>query len=212
MIAKGREKLDNDQTPSNPFDLGYFKTDELRSLGFKSVGENVMIAKNATIIGIHNVAIGSNVRIDANVAIIASQGFLRLGSFIHIGGACHLSCGGGVTMEDFSGLSQGVRIYSITDDYSGGSLTNPTVPSKFLNPTIARVRLGRHVIVGSGSVVLPGIDVGEGTAIGALSLVTRSTDEWSIYSGVPATRRKDRSRTLLKMERDLLDGHSTVSD
>ncbi len=36
-----------------------------------------------------------------------------------------LSAGDGIVMEDFSGLSQGVRIYSRTDDYSGKFLTNP---------------------------------------------------------------------------------------
>ena len=32
-------------------------------------------------------------------------------------------------MKDFSGISQGVKIYSNNDDYSGNFMTNPTVPS-----------------------------------------------------------------------------------
>ena len=108
-------------------------------------------------------------------------------------------------MGDFSGLSQGVRIYSGTDDYSGQALTNPTVPHQYLNVHIAPVRLGRHVIIGSGSVILPGVTIGEGSAVGALSLVTKSLDDWGIYSGVPVKRLKSRSRKLLELENDLLN-------
>ncbi|HNA85757.1 MAG TPA: acyltransferase [Nitrospira sp.] len=189
----------------NPFDRGYYSSDELRTFGFYGVGENVKIAKNCTIIGLSNITIGSNVRIDGNVVIAAYSGALSLGSFIHIGEGCYLGCAGTIVMGDFSGLSQGVRIYSGTDDYSGQALTNPTVPHQYLNVHIAPVRLGRHVIIGSGSVILPGVTIGEGSAVGALSLVTKSLDDWGIYSGVPVKRLKSRSRKLLELENDLLN-------
>jgi len=52
--------------------------------------------------------------------------------------------------------------------------------------------------------VLPGCDIGEGTTVGALSLVKASLAEWGIYAGVPARRLRDRSRDLLALERELL--------
>ena len=88
----------------------------------------------------------------------------------------------------FSGLSQSVRIYSSSDDYSGKSLTNPTVPKKYLNVKIKPVVIGRHVVIGSGSVVLPGANIGNGSSVGALSLVTKSLEEWGIYLGTPAKK------------------------
>lgn len=151
---------DADRIAKNPFDQGYYATNELKTFGFKSVGESVNIAKNCTIIGLSNISVGSNVRIDGGVVIVAQSGFLVLGDFIHIGSSCHLSCAGGITLSDFSGLSQGVRVYSVTDDYSGGSLTNPTVPQKYLKMKIAPIFLGKHVIVGAGSVILPGANIG----------------------------------------------------
>jgi acetyltransferase-like isoleucine patch superfamily enzyme len=191
------------QQLSNPFDQGYFETLELQQFGFKSVGGNVRVAKNATIIGLNNIELGDNIRIDGNVVISAHTGSLTLGSYIHIGGGCYLGCAGGITLSDFVGLSQGVRIYSGTDDYTGKYLTNPTIPRKYSKVKLAPVSLGRHVIVGSGSVVLPGATIGEGSSVGALSLVTKSLDEWGVYFGSPAKRLKSRSKNILNLEREL---------
>ncbi|OAN49331.1 galactoside O-acetyltransferase [Paramagnetospirillum marisnigri] len=189
----------------NPFDQGYFSSDELRQFGFKEVGRNVMIAKNATIIGLANISIGNNVRIDGGVTIVAQSGRLALHDFIHIGSGCHLNCAGGITMSSFSGLSQGVRIYSGTDDYTGESLTNPTVPGKYAKTKIAPVELGRHVIIGSGTVILPGVTIGEGASVGALSLVPKSLDDWWIHAGIPAQKMRQRSRALLALEQRLME-------
>lgn len=189
---------------TNPFDPGYYEEHELAAIGFKSVGSNVRVAKNCTIIGLENISIGDNVRIDGYSTIIAAGGFVTLGSYIHIGGYSFLSGGAGIVLESFSGLSQGVKIYSKSDDYSGAALTNPTVPSRYLNVVSGAVTLKRHVIVGSGSVVLPNVTIGEGSSVGALSVVTKSLDEWGVFVGVPARRLKSRSRQLLEQEKQLL--------
>lgn len=188
----------------NPFDPGYFTDDELVEFGFKRVGADVRIAKNCTIIGLENIEIGDHVRIDGYCTIVAADGgHLRIGSYIHIGGYCALFAGAGIVMADFSGLSQGVRVYSRSDDYSGNHLTNPTVPSTYTGVTEGEVVVERHVIVGSGTVILPKITIGEGAAVGALSLVTQSLDGWAIYSGSPAKRLKSRSTRVLELERQL---------
>ena len=189
----------------SPFNRGYYTSEQLRKMQFKYVGENVQIAKNSTIIGLENISLGDNIRIDGNVTLACACGYLKIGSYVHIGGGCHITCTGGVELSDFSGLSQGVRIYSGTDDYSGNSLTNPTVPKKYLNGTIEPVFIGRHVIIGSGSVVLPGVKIGNGSSVGALSLVTKSLEEWGVYSGAPVKRIKARKKNLLEKEKLLLD-------
>lgn len=189
---------------NNPFDHGYFESNELRNFGFKAVGENVRIAKSATIIGLNNVSLGNNIRIDGNTVITASSGSLALGDYIHIGCNVYLGCIGGITLSDFSGISHGVCIYSGSDDYSGKMLTNPLIPKEFLNVYIAPVHFGKHVIIGSGSVVLPGVNIGIGAAVGALSLVTKSLDEWGIYFGSPAKKINRRKKDLLIHEADLM--------
>lgn len=189
----------------NPFYPGYYTENELRDFGFKSVGQNVQIAKNCTIVGLENIAIGDNVRIDAYCSIFAhKEGWVTLGSFIHIGGYCLLSAGDGIRMDDFSGLSQGVHLYSRTDDYTGKFLTNPTVPKKYTGIVGGTITLGRHAIIGSSSVILPKVAVGDGTAVGALSLVTKSLDPWGVYFGSPVKKLKNRSKRLLKLEAELM--------
>ncbi|MEQ9885458.1 acyltransferase [Pectobacterium zantedeschiae] len=189
----------------NPFNVGFFTENELINFGFKSLGKNVCIAKNCTILGLENISIGSNVRIDGYTTIIASgNGFLNLGSFIHIGGYSLLSAGAGITMNDFSGISQGVKIYSKTDDYTGNYLTNPTVRPEYTGVTSGEVILGRHSIIGSGTVILPKLTIGEGTSVGALSLVTKSLSEWGVYFGSPVKKIKERNKELLKLEKKFL--------
>lgn len=188
----------------NPFDQGYYTSKDLSEYGFKHIGENVQIARNCTIIGLENISIANNVRVDGGTTFACKSGSLTIGNYTHIGSGSFLACGAGITLNDFCGLSQGVKIYSVSDDYSGKSLTNPTVPKEFLNVKARSVTLHRHVIVGSGSVILPGCDIGEGTSVGALSLINKCLEEWSIYAGVPAKRLKSRSRKILEIEKHFL--------
>ena len=189
----------------NPFNPGYLGSEQLIDLGFGKVGKNVRIAKSTTIIGLNNIFFGDDIRIDGYTTIVANGGGrLLVGSNVHIGAYCLLSCGEDVALADFSGLSQGVRIYTRTDDYSGRTLTNPTVPAKFTGVRSGKVFLGRHVIIGSGTVVLPGVSIGEGAAVGALSLVTKNLDEWGVFFGSPAKKIKNRARTLLSLEEEYL--------
>lgn len=177
---------------------GYHDESELASLGFAALGKNVRIGKNSTFSGVERISIGSNVRIDGNVTFACNTGRIRIGSFVHIGGNSHLSGSGEISIGDFCTISQGVRIYSASDDYSGMSLTNATTPDQYRNETRSPVVLRDHVILGSGSVVLPGVMLNEGAAVGALSLVKSDLDEWSIYAGAPAKKIKERSRKLLE--------------
>lgn len=185
-----------------PFNTGYYESEELCEMGFAHVGENVQIARNCTIVGLANITLHDHVRIDAMCSIIAT-GPTEFGGRNHIGAFCHLVGRGGLYFGKYAGLSQRVSIYTASDDYGGDCLTNPTVPGRYTRSTVAPVRLERHVILGSGTVVLPGVTIGEGASIGALSLVSKSLDPWQVYSGVPARRLKERSRNLLVLEAQL---------
>ena len=186
--------------------IGYYTEKELAGEAFKSLGKNVQIYKNCTVVGAKNISVGNNVRIDAFCSIVVPEdGFLEIGSYVHIGAFCHLSASNGIIINDFSGISQRVTIYSRTDDFSGKYMTGPTVPPEYTGGYSGTVHLKRHVIVGSSSVVLPGVTIGEGTSVGALSLVNKDLEAWSIYVGVPAKRIKARSKDLLLLEQKLLD-------
>ena len=105
---------------------------------------------------------------------------------------------------DFAGLSGGVRVYTGDEDYLGGCLTGPTVPSPYRCLVRSCVRIGKHAIVGSNTVILPGVEIGEGAAIGANSLVPKSCDPWTVYFGSPARPIKRRqNEKILEFEREL---------
>jgi acetyltransferase-like isoleucine patch superfamily enzyme len=192
------------------FNADFLKEDELASLPFAKIGSRVLIDRTVSIVNLERLTIGDNVRIDAHTILVASGG-IEIGSHVHISANCYLAGGGGIRIHDFANLSSDVKLHSISDDYSGRTLTNATVPETFKDLTRAFIEVGRHAIIGSGAVVLPGVLVGEGAAIGALTLVSRSVEAWGIYAGNPARRLKDRSREILVLEGrylDSLEGHS----
>lgn len=175
----------------------------LEALGFASIGDNVRLSDRASIYGAERIHIGSNVRIDDFCVLSAGEGGIVLGDYIHIAVYSSLIGAGKISLADFCNISSRVSIYSSSDDYSGEWMTNPMVPHKFTNVSNADVRLGKHVIVGSGTVVLPGVCIEDGVSVGALSLVNKRCDAFGIYAGVPARRLKERSRNLLDLERKL---------
>ncbi len=178
---------------------------ELTKLGFSGLGSNVLISNKASIYNPANISIGSNVRIDDFCVLSAGVGGIDIGNNIHIAVFSSIIGVGRVTLSDFCNISSRVSIYSSNDDYSGASMTNPMIPDEYKNVKVADVHVGRHAIIGSGSVILPGVTIGDGAAIGALSLVNKNCEASKIYSGVPAKYLKERKQNFLKLERDFLN-------
>lgn len=173
---------------------------QIKSIGFATVGNNVSISDKASFYGASRISIGSNVRIDDFCVISAGAGGVNIGNNIHIAIYTSLIGAALIKLDDFCNISSRVSIYSSSDDYSGLSMTNPTVSDEFKMVKNAPVHLCKHVIVGSGSVILPGVTLEEGVAVGALSLVSNSCSAFGIYAGIPARFIKDRSRNLLDLE------------
>ncbi len=174
----------------------------IETMGFASVGENVMLSDRASFYNCANISIGNNCRIDDFCVLSAGVGGIDIGKHVHIAVGSTIIGSGKVTLSDFSGLSSRVAVYSSNDDYSGATMTHPTVPSEYTGVKHADVYLGKHVIIGSGSVILPGVIIEDGVAVGALSLVNKSCKEFGIYAGIPVKRITERKRDLLRHEAD----------
>ena len=182
--------------------MGCITKEELNKIGFKSLGENILISDKCSIYSPEKISIGSNVRID-DFSILS--GDLKIGSYIHIAAGCYLYGGeSGIEMMDFSGLSSRVSIYAASDDYTGKSLTNPTVPEKYKRILKGKVTIEKHVIIGSSTVILPRLTIREGASVGAQSLVIKNCEEWMGYFGSPAIKLKERKKDLLKLEKEFL--------
>lgn len=178
----------------------FYSREELEKIGFKSVGKNVLISDKTSIYNPQNIDIGNNVRIDDFCVISAGNGGIIIGNNVHIAVFCSLIGQGKITMKNFSGLSSKVSIYSSTDDYSGNYLTNPTVDDSFTNVISGDVTLGKHVIVGSGSLILPNVKIGDFSSVAALSMVSKDVESGTIVGGVPSKKIKDRNTKLEELE------------
>jgi len=177
--------------------------DAIEALGFSSFGENLQISDRASFYGADRISLGNNVRIDDFCVLSAGAGGICVGDHVHIAVYSSLIGAGRITLSDFCNISSRVSVYSSSDDYSGAAMTNPTVPVEYTCVTHAEVYMDKHVIVGSGSVILPGIRLEEGVAVGALSLVNKNCEAFGIYAGNPAKRIKERRRDLLEIEQRL---------
>ena len=178
--------------------------EDVQRMGFGRVGEGVQISEHATFYNRARIYLGNNVRIDDFCVLSAGAGGIYIGDYVHIAVYASLIGGGRITLSDFSGISARTCVYSSNDDYTGAALTNPTVPDRYKNVRHADVFLGRHVIVGSGCVLLPGVTLEDGVAIGALSLVTKNCEAFGVYTGNPLRRIKGRKRDLLELEQRFL--------
>jgi acetyltransferase-like isoleucine patch superfamily enzyme len=172
--------------------MGYLSNKEIKKLKFKKIGKNILISDKASIITPSKIEIGDNTRIDDFSLLYGS---ISLGKNVHITPMCLLGAGDvEIFLNDFSTLAYGVKIFSQSDDYIDGYMTNSTIDNDFKKIDSGKVVLEKHVIIGTNSVIFPGCRLREGTSVGAMSLIKSDTKSWSVYSGVPAKYKKKRKK------------------
>ncbi len=162
----------------------------------KKYGDDVFISKYVEIRRPKLIEIGSHSAIDTG--FYCTTGVV-IEDYVHVGP--YVTCIGGanglLTMKNFAGFSAGCRIVCVSDEYLGEGLTGPMIPAELKGPIdFSPVICERFSLLGTNCVVLPGVTLGEGSVVGANSLVTKSTEPWTIYVGSPARaikiRRKDK--------------------
>jgi len=188
--------------------MAYYTKEELKQLGFKYLGKNVKISDKASIYNFDQISIDDNSRIDDFCVI---SGKIKIGKNVHITPMC-LVAGGekGIIFEDFTTIAYGVQVFTQSDDYSGETMTNSTIPKKYKNEYKKKVILKKYSIVGAGSIIMPGITLAKGTSVGAMSLVLKDTNPWSIYVGNPSKKIKKRSKNLLELEKLYLKSEGKI--
>jgi len=139
--------------------------------------------------------VGDHVAIDVGVYLSTES---VIGDYVHI--APYVCVIGGakakLVMGDFSGISAGSKIVCGSDDFTKGML-NPQVPLKFKETKFTTVTIEKFACVGVNCVIMPGVTLAEGSVIGAGSVVTKSTEPWTVYVGSPAKAVKLRDKDLI---------------
>lgn len=178
----------------------YFNQEELKKFAFAKMGDNIKISKSARLYDTHKMEFGNNVRIDDFCLL---SGKLVFENNIHITPYCCLAGGDeGIYFSDFTAIAYRVTIFTRSDDYNGDTMVGSMIPETLRFNTIRKpVHLGKHVVIGTNTIVLPGCDIGEGCSIGAMSLMTKPTEPWGVYWGIPAKRYKERSKKMLEQEK-----------
>ncbi len=150
----------------------------------KSVGEDVFISASVEIRRPELVSVGKHVAIDTGFYLTTEA---------EIGGAKGL-----LRMGNFTNIALGSKIICVSDRFLGdGLITAPGIPSEFTSLKIRPVLFENFANVGANVVVMPGVRLGEGSVVGACSLVTRDTEPWTIYTGVPAKPIKKRPKEIM---------------
>jgi len=124
-------------------------------------GHNVLIRENTTI-G-NNVLIGSNTIIEGNTTI---------GSNVSIQSNVYIPTNS--VIEDFVFVGPNVV------------LTNDKYPPLRKGKEIKGPILRKGVSVGANAVILPGVEIGEGSMIAAGAVVTKDFPSWKLAIGAPA--------------------------
>ncbi len=148
------------------------------------------------------IKLGGNTRISAGVVIDPGAGWITIGknaelqrhSIIQTYGGS-IAIGDGFSLNPYSilyghgGLKIGnnVRIAArVTIVPFNHNVDRIDLPIKRQGETRLGVSIGNDVWIGTGAIVLDGVDIADGCVIGAGAVVTKSTQANGIYGGVPA--------------------------
>lgn len=133
-----------------------------------------------------------------------------IGCWSHVASGCSIA--GGIqrrfSLGDFSSLSSGVKVWCTSDDFVKDVVTilPPGCPSIKDHLIEGDVAIGDYTAVGANAVIMPGNQIPEGVAIGALSYVPTnfSFEPWSVYAGIPIRFVKQRDKSNVRRQVDLI--------
>lgn len=154
-----------------------------------SVGAKVAIGSRCIVDRPWCVELGDRVLIEADVylKIVADAATLRLGE--------HTFIGRGVEFDILSSVSVGshslVAPRCFITDHVHGIRPDLRIDQQ---PCEAQpVLIGSDVWLGAGTVVLPGVKIGDGAVVGANSVVTSDVAPYTVVAGAPARFLRNRT-------------------
>lgn len=142
---------------------------------FRSCGKQVHIAEKCDFKGIGNISIGDGSSIGRGAVLWTTRATIEIGKKVIIGPNVTILSGNHRTNL------VGKVMADVTDGEKEAGDDRDVV-------------IREDVWVGANAVILKGVTVAEGCVIAAGAVVTRDTEPYGIYAGVPAKRRGDRFR------------------
>jgi galactoside O-acetyltransferase len=180
-------------------DTQMMSINEMKNLGLRHLGENVLIDRSVRFFFPHKVTIESNTRIDC-MSVISCTGNVHIGPYSHFSIGTKIMGAGNFQSAAYVGVSSNVTFMTSSENYSGEALATCMVPKEFRKNIIGHVLIEEHVICGPNSVILPNVTLGRGAAVGALSLVACSIPPFTIISGNPPRKVGSRKKEILSIQ------------
>jgi len=162
---------------------------KLRTTGLR-LGRHIKLSGMSHIQMGKHFSAGDNVWLDAitNFAGTSFTPQIEIGDHVNFSNNVHVACTNHVIIKN--GVLIGSNVV-ITDHghgrYAGPSQSRPDeVPGSRMLTNDRTVRIAQNVWIGDGVAILPGAEVGEGSIVGANSIVTGSIPPFCIAVGAPA--------------------------
>lgn len=96
-----------------------------------------------------------------------------------------------VTIGDYTMLAPNVKI--LGGDHE---INNAGTPIIFSGRSILKeTKIGKDVWIGTNSIIMTGVNIGDGAVIAAGSIVTKDIEAYSVNGGVPSHKIRDRFNT-----------------
>ena len=119
--------------------------------------------------------IGEGSYVSTPISSIACPSGVRIGKNVYINGGCLFMARGGITIEDDVQIAANVQLVSNNHDpYERQILT--------CKPVLIR----QGAWIGAGATILPGVCVGRHAIVGAGSVVTKDVPDYGVVVGNPA--------------------------
>jgi len=131
---------------------------------------------------VHAIRIDTGSRIERNTRINSGfGGSIRIGKNVLVDEGTHIMAQISISVGDYSQISSNCFIADFNHVYKSRNI--PIVMQGYKRKPVV---IGRDVWIGSHSVILPGVTIGDGAVIGAGSVVTKDIEAFSVAVGNPA--------------------------
>lgn len=183
--------------------MAWLTQTQIDALGFASVGHSVFLSDKAAFYHCEKISLGNHVRIDDFCVLCAGEGGIEIGNYVHLAVYCELKGEGKIYMEDFSGLSARVSIYSDYSHCRAEMLAYSDLSESDFFGKKGDVILHSQSGSGTGSVILPNVTLEMGSGCPTSSVITKSCKALGVYFGVPARWVKQRQNHIVELEKQL---------
>jgi len=166
------------------------------SLVFKKLGKDVLIDTGVIFSGAHNISCGNKVWFDCYSVINCPISDIEIGNFVHIHTHTYLGGKEKIIIGDYCGISSGSRLFTGSINILTNKkdlMMNPMMELKNDDDAISGpIIMEKNALILSNCVVSPNLTMKEGSVLLSGSFLTKSTEEFTIYMGLPAKKISNR--------------------